>query len=136
VLESAILDGAAATNVVRPTSAASACPGSGARSQRIHSRYRRRVADLPIAGRPVRLLIAARRFHCDCAHALVTKAHGTNARKCMTASEGLVFVTAAGPAIMRGRQVDKTMFLAVCKSTEFDVIKTFPNVKSGTACKT
>ncbi|MGH7055861.1 MAG: substrate-binding domain-containing protein [Stellaceae bacterium] len=71
-----------------------------------------------------------------CAHALVTKAGGTNARKCMAASQGLVFATAVGPAVMRGRQVDKTMFLAECKGIEFDVIKTFKDVKSGTACAT
>ena len=70
-----------------------------------------------------------------CAHALVTKARSTNARKCMSASEGLTFDTAAGPATMRGRQVDKTMFLADCKGTQFEVIKTFPDVPSGSACK-
>ena len=72
----------------------------------------------------------------NCANALVTKAGGTNAKKMMTASEGLTFDTAAGPATMRGRQVDKTMFLADCKGTEFEVIKTFPDVPSGSACKT
>lgn len=72
----------------------------------------------------------------NCAHSLVSKAGSTNARKCMAASEGLVFETASGPATMRGRQVDKTMFLATCKGTEFEVIKTFKNVKSGSACKT
>jgi urea transport system substrate-binding protein len=71
----------------------------------------------------------------NCAHALVTKAGGTNGKKLMAASEGLTFETAAGPATMRGRQVDKTMFLADCKGTEFNVIKTFPDVPSGSACK-
>ena len=33
-------------------------------SGRIHSRYLRRVADLPLAGRPVRLVVMARRFRC------------------------------------------------------------------------
>jgi zinc-finger of transposase IS204/IS1001/IS1096/IS1165 len=33
-------------------------------SERIHSRYLRRVADLPLAGRPVRLVVVARRFRC------------------------------------------------------------------------
>ena len=47
-----------------------------------------------------------------CAQALVTKAGGTDAKKCMAASEGLSFPTAAGPVTMRGRHVDKTMFLA------------------------
>src|SRR3546814_6668172 len=34
-------------------------------SRRIHSRYLRRLTDLPIAGHPVRLLVKARRFYCD-----------------------------------------------------------------------
>lgn len=50
---------------VRPKSKSSPCPGCGTRSERIHSRYQRRLADLPIAGKSVRLAIAARRFHCD-----------------------------------------------------------------------
>ena len=71
----------------------------------------------------------------NCAQTLVTKAGGTDGQKCMDASEGLTFDTAAGPATMRGRQVDKSMFLADCKGTEFDVLKTFADVKSGSACK-
>jgi urea transport system substrate-binding protein len=70
-----------------------------------------------------------------CAQALATKAAGTDAKKCMAASEGLSFPTAAGPVAMRGRHVDKTMFLATCKGTEFDIIKTFADVKSGDECK-
>ena len=71
----------------------------------------------------------------NCAQKLVTKAGGTNGQKCMDASEGLTFDTAAGPATMRGRQVDKSMFLADCKGTQFNVLKTFADVKSGSACK-
>ena len=70
-----------------------------------------------------------------CAKELVTKAGGTNAQKCMAASEGLSVTSAAGPWTMHGRHVDKTMFLADCKGTEFDIIKTFADVKSG-ECKT
>ena len=70
-----------------------------------------------------------------CAHALATKAGGTDAKKCMAASEGLSFPTAAGTVTMRGRHVDKTMYLATCKGTEFDIIKTFADVKSGDECK-
>jgi len=50
---------------VRPTSKVSFCPICGTRSERIHSRYPRRLADLPLVGKPVRLVIEARRFHCD-----------------------------------------------------------------------
>jgi hypothetical protein len=56
-------------------------------------------------------------------------------RKLMAASEGLSFETASGRVTMRGRQVDKDMYLARCKGTDFDVIKTIKAVKSGTACK-
>jgi transposase len=50
---------------VRSASATSRCPACGAVSGRIHSRYSRRLSDLPIAGGRVRLLLLARRFHCD-----------------------------------------------------------------------
>jgi urea transport system substrate-binding protein len=71
----------------------------------------------------------------NCAKALVEKAGGTNARKCMAASNGLTFESAAGRWTMYGQHVDKTMYLATCKGTEFEIIKTFPHVKHGEACK-
>ena len=40
------------------------CPVCAQVSQRLHSRYRRTVADLPWQGRPVALQVAARRFRC------------------------------------------------------------------------
>ena len=49
---------------VHPTSSGSACPECGRVSERVHSRYRRRLADLPMAGRPVRIVVMARRFRC------------------------------------------------------------------------
>jgi len=64
-VESATLEGRAAVIVVRAASGANTCPDCGTRSARVHSRYHRRVADLPIAGRAVRLLVVARRFYCD-----------------------------------------------------------------------
>src|SRR5271155_1611319 len=63
-VESAVCDGAATVITVRPTSETSLCPGCGASSGRIHSRYQRRVTDLPLAGRTVRLVVVARRFRC------------------------------------------------------------------------
>lgn len=71
----------------------------------------------------------------NCANQLVAKAGGTDAKKCMEASNGLTFDTATGPAVMRGRHVDKNMFLADCKGTQFNVLKTFADVKSGSECK-
>jgi transposase len=64
VVESATYDSATRVITVRRASRSSPCPGCGTSSERIHSRYLRRVADLPLAGRPVRLVIVARRFRC------------------------------------------------------------------------
>jgi transposase len=64
VVESAVCDGATTLITVRHTSKASPCPACGTSSERIHSRYLRRITDLPMAGRPVRLVVVARRFHC------------------------------------------------------------------------
>lgn len=50
--------------VVASTAQSARCPLCHHRSRRIHSRYRRRVLDLPCAGRAVTLLIHARRFFC------------------------------------------------------------------------
>jgi transposase len=44
------------------------CPLCGARSRRIHSRYHRQVADLPSAGKQVRLRVITRRFVCEVPH--------------------------------------------------------------------
>jgi transposase len=64
VVENATYDGAATVITVRRASRSSLCPRCGTSSERIHSRYLRRVADLPLAGRPVRLVVVARRFRC------------------------------------------------------------------------
>lgn len=71
----------------------------------------------------------------NCAKALVEKAGSTNGRKCMAASNGLSFESAAGRWTMYSQHVDKTMFLATCKGTEFEIIKTFEHVKHGETCK-
>src|SRR5436190_17545020 len=64
VVENATCDGATTVITVRHASRSSPCPECGTSSERIHSRYLRRVADLPLAGRPVRLVVVARRFRC------------------------------------------------------------------------
>jgi len=64
IVNDTINDGGGTVITVRPASKASACPGCGMRSDRVHSRSRRRLADLPISGHPVRLVVLARRFYC------------------------------------------------------------------------
>ena len=50
---------------VRSSNPTSLCPGCRAPSKRVHSRYRRRLSDLPWARRSVQLVLVARRFYCD-----------------------------------------------------------------------
>src|SRR5258706_3620760 len=65
VVDGTSSDGPGLVIAVRPVSRTSKCPGCKTNSERVHSRYHRRLADLPLAGRPVRLVVVARRFHCD-----------------------------------------------------------------------
>lgn len=50
--------------VVRPSRPSCRCPDCGAVSDSVHSRYVRKLSDLPASGRRVRLLVEARRFRC------------------------------------------------------------------------
>lgn len=50
--------------VVRPAGLTSVCPECGSPASRVLSRYRHCMGDLPLAGRPVRLVLLARRFRC------------------------------------------------------------------------
>jgi len=65
VVDEATSDAAGTLITLRSAATASACPGCGSPSGRVHSRYRRHLADLPISGRPVRLVVLARQIHCD-----------------------------------------------------------------------
>jgi transposase len=51
--------------VVRSAGAESHCPLCGGVSRRVHSRYSRRLSDLPWEGIPVRIELHVRRFFCD-----------------------------------------------------------------------
>jgi transposase len=50
--------------LVRPTAPTASCPRCGSASARVHSRYRRSLADLAIAGRMVEIVVRARRWRC------------------------------------------------------------------------
>ena len=78
-VESAVDDGAVTIITVRDTGKSSSCPGCAADAERVHSRYSRRLADLPLGGRQVRLIVVARRFRCDapsCPRAIFTERFG------------------------------------------------------------
>ena len=48
-----------------PRARGSRCRRCGRVSTRVHSRYRRHLADLPAASRPVEVWLTVRRFFCD-----------------------------------------------------------------------
>ena len=50
--------------IAHPSAPDAACTACGERSTQIHSRYQRRLLDLPSHGRSVRLQVQVRRFRC------------------------------------------------------------------------
>ncbi len=68
VVESVAREGDEVVVWARALTRAAACPLCGASSDRVHSRYERRVSDLPCAGRGVLLRVMARRFRCPAPH--------------------------------------------------------------------
>lgn len=64
VVEEVVVDDAALAFAARTATREAACPGCGTVSARVHGGYRRRMADLAIAGRRVVIDLAVRRFRC------------------------------------------------------------------------
>lgn len=85
------------TIVTHSESARGHCPDCGSWSTRVHSRYIRRLNDLPLGSRRVQLSIRARRFFCDA-----------------TACPRLTFAErlneAAAPRARRTRRLDEIVF--------------------------
>src|SRR5918993_3371627 len=67
IVEHAERDSTEVRLTLRHRAGSSLCPGCGTAARRIHSRYYRTLADLPMAGWTVRLRLEARRFRCDAA---------------------------------------------------------------------
>ncbi len=87
---------------LRARQPAAICPNCERRSSRVHSRYRRSMADLPWEGLPVRILLHTRKFFCveaGCSRRIFTEPlPGTAARysrRSCRLSEALHWVTLA-----------------------------------------
>jgi transposase len=63
-MDSVELGGDLVTFRVRAKAADAACSGCRRRSPRVHARYQRQLADLPLGGRRVRVIAHIRRFKC------------------------------------------------------------------------
>lgn len=66
-LEQVVIEPQAVVFVLRTVAATAPCPECGQLSDRVHSRYRRRLTDLPAQGRAIRVQLLARRFFCPAA---------------------------------------------------------------------
>src|SRR5947199_5022252 len=70
--------------VLRSAGVDSRCPLCGGSSRRTHSRYSRRLSDLPWEGIPVRIELRVRRFFCDtedCGQVIFTERLPKTARR-------------------------------------------------------
>jgi len=63
-LDDCLLESTSISISLRATAPTACCPLCGAEARRIHSRYHRRLADLPCFGLSVRLQVTVRRFFC------------------------------------------------------------------------
>ncbi len=52
------------TIVISSTEASTMCTSCGTMATHVHSRYQRRISDVPVSGYPVKLLVEVRRFFC------------------------------------------------------------------------
>lgn len=64
-LDDLVVTPTTAVALLSAASPSAACPRCGLPSERIHSRYRRTVADLPCQGRPCVLRLVVRKFRCS-----------------------------------------------------------------------
>lgn len=64
IVDSVELGGDVVTFRVRAKAGDAACSGCRRRSSRVHARYQRQLADLPLGGRRVRVIAHIRRFKC------------------------------------------------------------------------
>jgi transposase len=67
-IDHSILEVGSLTIFLETTAPTAACPLCGSESQHVHSRYHRRIDDLPCFGRAVRLAVTVRRFFCSHPH--------------------------------------------------------------------
>jgi transposase len=117
----------------RAGAADAACPGCGARSARVHSRYQRRLADAAAGGRPVVIRLVVRRFFCDApdcpAATFAEQVEGLTSRYArrtplLAAMLGVVAVALAGRA---GARLAWALGAAASRSTLLRLVMAIPD---------
>jgi len=106
-------------------------------STRVHSRYRRHLADLPVSGRPVEVVLLVRRFFCvhvDCdACTFVEQVPGLTERHARQSSGLRAALVAVGLALARraGSRLASKLGMAVSRSTLLRMIRGLPDPPVG-----
>src|SRR4051812_8407857 len=112
------------TVVARSSFPTAACPGCRAPSSRVHSRYERRLADLPWQGRPVALRLRVRRFLCAapaCPRRTFTQRLPRVARSSAPRSERLAALR-RGAALARGGGAGTRLSARLAMPTSADTL--------------
>jgi transposase len=125
-------EGGAVRISARSRSDGATCPDCSTVSAAVHSRYQRRLADLPVGGRPVSILLAVRRFFCqnsDCARRTFAEQFNGLAgrRRRRTAGLlGLLGVIALALAGRPGCRLAGNMAIAVSRMTLLRLLRALP----------
>jgi transposase len=120
-----------------PRARGSRCRRCGRVSTRVHSRYRRHLADLPVSGRPVVVWLTVRRFFCDhvdcSACTFVEQVPGLtehHARRSVGLQAALVAVALA-LAGRAGARLAATLGMGVSRSTLLRLLRALPDPPVG-----
>jgi transposase len=125
-------DGDGVTLLASSRAVSACCPRCQSPSSRVHAGYRRTIADLPAGGRPVRIVLAVRRFRClepGCpAVTFAGQAEGVSARYRRRSVPLLALVAAAGLELAgrAGARMAAVLGIAVHPSTVLREVMALP----------
>jgi transposase len=122
----------------RPRAGQASCPGCGAGSARVHSRYERRLADAAVAGRSVDIQLRVRRFICEnarcSARTFAEQIAGLTARHARRSPLLRQMLESIGLALAgrAGARLAGALGLPTSRSTLLRLVRALPDPEIGT----
>jgi transposase len=132
VVEQVDEDGGMVRIHARSRDVAATCPDCATSSEAVHSRYQRRLADLPVGGRPTWILLRVRRFMCGnpgCARrTFVEQVEGLAARRRRRTVSLLGLLETIGLALAgrAGARLAARIAVAVSRMTLLRLVRALP----------